>query len=155
MKKIFFKIIILSLVLLFGLALYSGDIFAQSPPTVNVNQGLSGSPGSSFSIQRVYGILVGFACWLTRIALVLIVIMIVFYGILMLASQANPTAYSSAKTSLLYAVVGTLVIIGVYSIIATVVEFVDPGQVYITGFNRFLPISCSVNTSGGQLPIQN
>lgn len=105
------------------------------------NQGLSGSPGSDLSIQRVYGIIVGLTCWFSRIALLIMVGAIIIYGIMMMWAGENATAFSDARKSLMWAMVGVIVVLGTYTIIATVADFVDPGN--LTGINRALPISCS------------
>src|SRR3989344_6789624 len=73
-----------------------------------------------FSIQWVFGIITGLACWFTRFALILMVVMIVFYGIKFMTSQGNQTKFDEAKKSFTWALVGVLVILGTYTIIATV-----------------------------------
>lgn len=76
--------------------------------------------GIPLTIQSVFGIITGLACWFTRFALVLMVVMIVFYGIKFMMSQGNQTKFDEAKKSFTWALVGVLVILGTYTIIATV-----------------------------------
>ena len=80
----------------------------------------SSSPGIDLSIQSVFGIVQGLACWMSRFALVLMVGFIVWYGIQFLTSRGDPGRFGKAKTSLGYAVIGIVVIFATYTIIATV-----------------------------------
>ena len=93
--------------------------------------------GVDLTIQSVFGIITGLACWFTRFALVLMVVMIVFYGIKFMTSQGNPTKFGEAKTSFVWALVGVLVILGAYTIIATVANFVGGDYTLI------IPLDCS------------
>ena len=93
--------------------------------------------GIPLTIQSVFGIITGLACWFTRFALVLMVVMIVFYGIKFMTSQGNPTKFGEAKTSFVWALVGVLVILGTYTIIATVANFVGGDYTLI------IPLNCS------------
>lgn len=93
--------------------------------------------GVDLTIQSVFGIITGLACWFTRFALVLMVVMIVFYGIKFMTSQGNPTKFGEAKTSFVWALVGVLVILGTYTIIATVANFVGGDYTLI------IPLNCS------------
>jgi hypothetical protein len=82
------------------------------------------SPGQDLSIQRVMSILVGLACWMTRIGVIICIIGIAFYGIMFLTAQGSPEAYGKAKQGLTWGIVGVLVIFGTYTIIASVAVFV-------------------------------
>ena len=93
--------------------------------------------GVDLTIPSVFGIITGLACWFTRFALVLMVVMIVFYGIKFMTSQGNPTKYGEAKTAFTWAIVGVLVILGTYTIIATVANFVGGDYTLI------IPLNCS------------
>ena len=93
--------------------------------------------GIPLTIQSVFGIITGLACWFTRFALVLMVVMIVFYGIKFMTSQGNPAKFGEAKTSFVWALVGVLVILGTYTIIATVANFVGGDYTLI------IPLNCS------------
>ena len=73
-----------------------------------------------YTIERVFGILTGAACWLTNIALVLMIGAIVAYGIQFLLSGGNPTKFGAAQESFKYAILGCFVIIGVFVIINSV-----------------------------------
>ena len=76
--------------------------------------------GVNLTIQGVFGIITGLACWFTRFALILIVVYIIIYGIKFMMAQGNPTKYEEAKKSFTWGLVGVLVILGTYTIIATI-----------------------------------
>jgi hypothetical protein len=81
---------------------------------------LANAPGVNLTIQSLFGIVEGLACWATQFITVVMVIMIVWYGFQMMAAQSNSTKFADARKSLGYAVVGMIVILGAYTIIATV-----------------------------------
>jgi len=90
-------------------------------------------PGmQDLTIQKLAGIVTGLACWLSRIALVLIVIAIIFYGLQFLTAQGNPERYKKAKDGFFKALLGTLIILGTYTIIATIANAINPGGNYAT-----------------------
>lgn len=93
--------------------------------------------GIPLTIQSVFGIITGLACWFTRFALVLMVVMIVFYGVKFMMSQGNQTKFDEAKKSFNWALVGILVILGTYTIIATIGTFLS-GVPY-----QVIPLNCS------------
>jgi hypothetical protein len=115
---------------------FAGHVYGLVDP----NQGGSSlGLGGNFTIQSVLGIITGLACWLSRMAIAIIVIMIVFYGFQFMTSQGDPTKYGSARKSLMWAIVGAIVILGTYTIIASVANFVDPS----INYNSFIPLNCS------------
>src|SRR3989344_1798919 len=99
--------------------------------------------GIPLTIQSVFGIITGLACWFTRFALVLMVVMIVFYGIKFMMSQGNQTKFDEAKKSFTWALVGVLVILGTYTIILTVADLLG-GSTSSSALSTFLPLDCSV-----------
>ena len=92
----------------------------------------------SFTIQSVPRILAGLACYAVRFAIIASVIAIITSGIAILLSRGNPVAYVSAKKFLLYAIVGGLVIYGVYTIILSV-------SFFVTGSTNlpWIPLTCA------------
>ncbi len=80
--------------------------------------------GIDLSADNLLRIVVGLACWFSRIAILVLTGSIVFYGLQAMASRDNPTAYAAAIKSFNYALVGALVIFGAYTIIATVAHSV-------------------------------
>ena len=96
-------------------------------------------PGINLTVQGIFDILVGLTCWLSRFALLAMIIMLVIYGLQFIASRGEPGAFAKAKKSLNYALVGILVIMATYTIIATVANLVNPSAEY----TYFLPITCS------------
>lgn len=84
------------------------------------DRGLSGAPGVDITIQGLVAILLGLACYATKAVMVVMVIMIIWYGFRMMASGDNETNFKNARKSLNYAIVGMLVIFAANTIIATV-----------------------------------
>jgi len=84
--------------------------------------------GENFTIQRVFGIIVGLACYLIRISIILILIAVLYYGFRFLLSRGDPTKVAGAKTALGWGIVGILVIFSTYTIIQTVNYAVTDGE---------------------------
>ncbi len=93
---------------------------------------LSGAPGIDLTLDKLLNIINGLACWLTDFALILIVVAIVFFGVKFLISQGDPGKIGDARKGLTWAVVGTLVILGTYTIIATVTNAINSDAVSFT-----------------------
>ncbi len=89
-----------------------------------------GGPGESswmgmdLSIQDVADIINGLACWLTRIATAVMVIFLVLAGLRFMNARGDPTKYGNAKKNFQHVLIGILVIMAVYVIIATVANAV-------------------------------
>ncbi len=112
MKKYYNKL------MLFGSGLFLSAMPAFASP--QTDESLANAPGVNITIQSLFGIIAGLACWSTRLITIVMVVMIVWYGFKMMASQGNETNFKNARKSLDYAVVGMIVILGAYTIIATV-----------------------------------
>ena len=97
---------------------------------------LSNAPGINLTIDGIFNIINGLACWLADIAIVLMVIAIIFYGIQFLISRGDPGKVTDARKSLTWGIVGILVILGTYTIIASV------GNAVTSGDYQFLPLNC-------------
>ena len=95
-------------------------------PSVSMVPAGSGSNwmGIDLSIQDVANIINGLACWLTRIATAIMVIFLVIAGLRFMNARGNPTAYQTAVKNFQHVLIGILVIIAVYVIIATVAHAV-------------------------------
>lgn len=89
---------------------------------------LSGVRGIDLTVDKIKNIITGLACWLIDIALVLMVIAVVFYGIKFLLSQGDSGKITDARKGLLWAIVGVAVILGTYTIIASVGNFISEGS---------------------------
>ena len=96
-----------------------------------------GYQGVDLTIQSVFGIITGLACWFTRFALILIVVFIVINGIKFMTAQGNPEAYGLAKKTFMWNLVGILVILGTYTIIATVANGLG------ADYSLIVPLDCS------------
>lgn len=98
---------------------------------------VSDQPGINLSIQDVLGIITGLACWITRVVLVFIVVAIVYFGVKFLTAQGDSTKLTEAKKSFLWGLVGILVILGTYTIIATVAYSLG-----IENTSLIIPLKC-------------
>ena len=76
--------------------------------------------GVDITIEDVANIIEGLACWLTRIATAVMVIFLVLAGLRFMNARGNPTAYQAAVKNFQHVLIGILVIMAVYVIIATV-----------------------------------
>ena len=95
-----------------------------------------GYQGVDLTIQSVFGIITGLACWFTRFALILIVVYIIIYGIKFMMAQGNQTKFEEAKKSFTWGLVGVLVILGTYTIIATVANALG------ADYSLIVPLNC-------------
>ena len=93
------------------------------------------APGIDLTIQDVLRILTGLACWFANVALILIVVAVIYYGIKFLTAKGDPAKLTKAKESFLWGLVGVAVVIGTYTIIATVANALD-------GDYSFIQLSC-------------
>ncbi len=96
----------------------------------------TGYQGVDLTIQSVFGIITGLVCWFSRFALVLIVVYIIIYGVKFMMAQGNQTKYEEAKKSFTWGLVGVLVILGTYTIIATVANALG------ADYSLIIPLSC-------------
>ena len=111
--------------------------FIFAPVIFALNTGNSGYQGIDLTIQSVFGIITGLACWFTRFALILIVVYIVIFGIKFMMAQGNPTKYEEAKKSFTWGLVGVLVILATYTIIATIANALG------ADYSLIVPLNCS------------
>jgi|SRR3989338_2739514 len=93
-------------------------------------------PIVDLTIQDVLDIFTGLACWLSDVALVLIVIAIIYYGIKFMMVQSDPKKLDEAKKSFQWGLVGIAVIAGTYTIIASVAYF------FGADYTLFIPLLC-------------
>lgn len=96
----------------------------------------TGYQGVNLTVQGVFGIITGLVCWFTRFALILIVVYIIIFGIKFMMAQGNPTKYEEAKKSFTWGLVGVLVILGTYTIIATVANALG------ADYSLIVPLNC-------------
>lgn len=76
--------------------------------------------GVDLTIQSLLGILNGLVCIVSEAAIVIIVLALVFYGLQFLFSKGDPKKYQDAKTAFRYGLIGIVIVIGTYTIIATI-----------------------------------
>lgn len=94
-------------------------------------------PGVDLTIQSVFGIITGLVCWFTRVALIFMVVMVVYYGIQFMLARADATKFGDAKKSFTYGMVGILVILGTYTIIATIANGLG------ADYSLIIPLVCT------------
>src|SRR3989344_2342530 len=93
-------------------------------------------PGIDLTIDDVFNIINNFACWLWSVAMILIIIALILVGLRMMNARGKPEEFSKAKINFLHIIVGALVIMGVYVIIATVANAVGVDV-------SLIPFNCS------------
>lgn len=84
--------------------------------------------GIDLSIDDVFNIIVGLACWLLRVAVAVMVIFLAIAGMRFMAARGSQTAYEDAKKNFNHVLIGIIVIMGVFVIIATVANAVGRGD---------------------------
>ena len=94
-------------------------------------------PDIDLTVQGLFNIIAGLACWATRVAVPIMVVFIILAGFRFMHARGNPTAFQAAKKNFVQVLIGLLVIMGVYYIIATVANAVG-----ITDFS-FIPLFCN------------
>ena len=132
------------LLILFLAALLAVGVSAE---TNGPAPAVSGLPGVDVTVQSLFFTIEGLACWASRFVMIVMVIMIVWYGTQMMAAQGNDTKFTAARKSLTYAVIGILIVMGTYTIIATVgnsIQALDPdAPARAQRFTAFVPLNCS------------
>ncbi len=113
-----------------GVALVSGNSGNSGNSSDSTKNSLTGLPGIDLTIQSLFGIIEGLACWASRFVIVFIVIMLIWYGIQFMTAQANTEAFNNAKKALNYAIIGIIVVLGANTIIATVAHAIDSNSSY-------------------------
>ena len=98
---------------------------------------LSDQPGINLTIQDVVRIITSLACYISRVALIFMVVMVVYYGVKFMMAQGDPTKLTDAKKSFLWGLVGIFVIVGTYTIIATIANALE------LDYTLFIPLNCS------------
>ncbi|MDO8495605.1 MAG: hypothetical protein Q7S32_03780 [bacterium] len=93
-------------------------------------------PGEDLSFGDINRIVTGFACWLERVAIGVMIIFLILGGFRFMTAGNDPKAFTAAVGNLKTVMWGILVIFGVYVIIATVANAVG-----ITDFS-FIPLVC-------------
>ena len=100
---------------------------------VNVNG--SELAGYNLTIQAVFGIITMVACWISRFALIAMVVAIIWYGMRFMIAQGNPKLLESAKKGFWNAIIGIIIIMATYTIIATI------GNAFDANYS-VIPLSC-------------
>ena len=98
----------------------------------NLNEG----PGGRVTVQFLFNILQGIACWSVRFGMILVGIMIVIAGIMYFLSRGNTQKMTDAKKTLTWGVVGAMVIFGVFTIIYSVAVIIG------VEYSFFQTLSC-------------
>jgi len=89
-----------------------------------------------FTVQKIAGIITGFACWLIGIVLAIMVIFLIIAGVRYFLARGDSTKTADATKNLTWTLVGILVILATNVIIATVANAL--GSKY-----SFIPLNCT------------
>lgn len=116
----YFKIIFGIYLAVMSFTVYADISLAQGFFTDN----LGDAAGRRFSSESLFRIINGLACRFIQLAIIGLTIAIVVYGFMFFKSRGNPSGMSDAKKGLTWALVGGLVIMGVFTIIMTVASVI-------------------------------
>lgn len=128
-KKTYIYLVLILFIFFHSLPFY----FGVKPPAAFSQD--SGPPGIDITVQDVERIITGFACWLTRVVLAIMIIFLIVSGIQFLFAQGNPERIERAKRSLIWTLVGIAVILATNIIIATIANALG-------GDYSFIPLKC-------------
>lgn len=81
-----------------------------------------GDTGSDFTYEKLVRIVVALVNIMLEIAGIAAVMAVVYYGFRMAISRGDAGAFTAAKKGLGFALIGAIIIFGVYTIIATVYQ---------------------------------
>ncbi len=109
---------------------------SQPPASGSPISGGNNLPGEDLTIQNVLKIINGIACWLIRVITSVMVIFLVFIGFKFMNAQGDPGKITDAKKSFNNVLIGIVVIMSAYVIIATVANAVG-----VKDFS-FIPLVC-------------
>lgn len=93
-------------------------------------------PDIDLTVEGLFNIIAGLACWFTRISLPIMVIFLVLAALRFMHAQGEPARFTAAKKNFSQVLIGILVIMGAYVIIATVANAVG-----VADFS-FIPLVC-------------
>jgi hypothetical protein len=101
--------------------------------------------GPNITIQGVFNLFNSLVCYFVQIVLVFMVIALIWAGVKYLKSQGAGPAVSDANKNLKWVIVGIAVVLGTYTIIASIASFVGSSL-------PLIPLNCSntVSNLGGQ-----
>ena len=102
-----------------------------------MNPNLNNALGINLTLEGIVNIVQGLTCWIANVALILVVIFVVYYGIMFLMSRGDSTKVTEARKALTWGVVGIVVILATYTIIASVANFIG-GQGAVNSILPFL-----------------
>ncbi len=97
--------------------------------------GEEGLTGVDLTVEGIFNIITGLACWLSRVAVAVMIIFIVLAGLRFMNARGDAGKWTTAKKNFNQVLSGTLVIMGVYVIIATVANAVGANF-------SFIPLVC-------------
>ncbi len=109
-------------------------VFNPPPPPP---PGAQSSIFDNLTLWSIPKILAGLSCYIVRFGIIASVIGMVVSGISFLVSKGNATAYANSKKFFMYALVGLLVIYGVYTIILSVGALLGATNL------SWIPLTCS------------
>jgi len=106
--------------------------------SANAQVGSSTSVFENFDGSQVPRIFARLSCYVVQFGIIMAGIAMILSGIIFLLSRGNPVALTGAKKTFTYALLGALIIYGVYTIILSISLFVI-GSTNLP----WVPLSCS------------
>lgn len=93
-------------------------------------------PGIDLTIERVSEIIYAFACWLWSVSIFILIIFIILAGVRFMYAGGDPKKIGDARQNFKYVILGAIVVMGTFVIIATLA--------YNIGVDiSFIPFDCS------------
>jgi len=126
LNKILQKKLSIFLTIITVLYFASGYVFAASGESLS---------GIDLTANDVIDIINGLACWAMRVAGAVMVIFLVLAGLRFMNAQGDTTKWATAKKNFNHVLIGIVVIMGTYVIIATVANAVGADF-------SFIPLVC-------------
>ena len=100
------------------ISIFSPGFIALAQPQFTDN--LSRAKGLVLTVEVLVNMISGLACQFLRFGIIAVGVMMIIYGILFVLSRGNAQSFSEARRALTWGIVGTLVIMGVFTIILSV-----------------------------------
>jgi outer membrane protein assembly factor BamB len=106
--------------------------FTMTPtPTDDVSPTTDYDIFEHLSIDLMINVITRLVCYVGASAILLMVIMVIFYGTQFLSAGGNPSVVTQSRKSIIWWLVGALVIIGAYIILATIANFLGADMTII------------------------
>lgn len=94
-------------------------VFSEATTNPNTNPNTISFPNTA-GASSVQELLAKFLAWIVNVGTVAVVLAFIYTGFQFVAARGNPDAIKKAKTSFLWTVIGTLILLGAHVLVAVV-----------------------------------